>query len=195
MLGVQMKRGAARRLWVARMSVATVVFGWFSTLLSIVVLTMGLWSIFGPDQDRSGVLGVIMGLGFFYGSVNAFLRPQIVARAGGVMVRNPVFEYWLPWRQVASVTADMRVVIVTTDDRVVVGWAVQKTNAAAVLGRQSRTDRVAERLTATWDTQIESAFTPESAAESTRRMAVPPPWVHASLALYILLAIYVTVAD
>jgi len=56
---------------------------------------------------------------------------------------------WTPpprqW-QIVAVSADMRVVLETAENRRIVAWAVQKTNLSAFLGRLGRPEKVASKI-------------------------------------------------
>lgn len=159
------------RLWVERMSVFTRFFGLLTLCGGLLLADLGIAYIVGYEKDDpDGWMFLPMGALAAAFALSVSLRPKVEAWTRGVLVLNSFVEYWVPWSQIASIKADMRVEIHTATGEVVSTWAIQKTNIAAALELRSRTDRVASRLIAAHESCLQSSESP-SGDHVRRRLA------------------------
>ena len=157
-------------LWRERMSPSTRVLGALGLVLGLLVVALGIARSVPPTGTAAGPMYVVVGLAMAWFSVVGSLLPVLEARSTGVYVRNVLHETWVPWSAVVTIVPNARLNVILDGGAFVGVWAVQP-GAGRGLGRRSRVEVVAERLTDAW---------PESrgrtgSTTAVRRVAGPWP--------------------
>ena len=144
------------------------------------------------QNDPSGVLGILFGIvGVWFGLAFG-LRPVIEVRLTGVLVRNIIWEYWVPWEAIDDVVANMRVDLVLNSGKQIIAWAVQKANAAAMFNQKSRTDWVTEWLLKARSERLAALPTPAPKGVVIRRLVRIPRWMVLAYCLFVVTVAVVT---
>lgn len=183
--------GGGQGLWVEHMSVGSRIAAGVGMTLWLPLLWAGISSIWSQtDRGGTGMIPIATAAAWFM--VAAAFRPVIDARVDGVLVRNIIWEYWVPWEAIDTAAATMRVNVVMVSGQPITCWAVQKTNVAAMTKSRSRTDRVSERLLATRQEQLAVHPAARPPAEVTRRPARIPTRVLVAFGLFVVIAVTVT---
>lgn len=139
-------------LWEVKSSVSVRSIGWVAFATGCLLLGIGLWETSHPTPTSAGPIFLVIAVPTCWYSLAGALLPSLVATTGGVLVRNVVFEYWVPWSVVQNILVAFKLMIVVDDDdRSVDSWAVQKSSIPALFGRRSRADRIADRLILAWN--------------------------------------------
>ena len=100
----------------------------------------------GLDLASKLVIVVLIGCFAAYAYIGA-LRPSITLTDSELVVRNKFRTYRIDLRTIARVDAGYHgIAVQTRHGQVVHGWAVQKSNLARWLGRQTRADLVVEAI-------------------------------------------------
>jgi hypothetical protein len=177
-------------LWAERMSGGTLFFAAVCVILALFITGWGIYSMMSQN-DPFEVFVILFGtVGAWFG-VTEGLRPVIEVRLTGVLVRNIVWEYWVPWEAIDDVVAGMRVHLVLTSGKRITAWAVQKANAAAMFNQRSRTDQVTEWLLKARRERVAVLPTPAPQPVVIRQLARIPRWM---VLAYCLFAVTIAVA-
>jgi hypothetical protein len=173
-----------QRLWAQHMSDATRFFAGVNVIVWLSITWAGIYAM-TSQNDPSGVLGVLFGTAGVWFGVAVGLRPVIEVRLTGVLVRNIIWEYWVPWEAIDDVVAHMRVYLVLTSGKRITAWAVQKANAAAMFNKKSRTDWVTEWLLKTRSERLAALPTAAPKGVVIRQLARIPGWMALAYCLFV----------
>ena len=124
--------------------------------MTTIVIVLGLGSVAAivtglslaiNDGDSIGLVIGAIGSALVLGAWRFGLYPSVTATTDGITVRNPLGTTHVPWNDVVSVSPGYSGLEITrTDGTTVIVSAVQEANAAAWLGRRTRSKLVAAEL-------------------------------------------------
>jgi hypothetical protein len=118
--------------------------GGASVVLAVVGTFMVLATYKSAPLLAIGTIVAVLGAGF--GLYRAFQYPKLIANDDGLLVRNPFNTHRLAWSDVAELSSDRFLRILTTDGRRITVWAVAAGNDDLIVGRETKPDQVIGEL-------------------------------------------------
>ncbi|GHJ47383.1 hypothetical protein Cs7R123_47250 [Catellatospora sp. TT07R-123] len=135
------------RTW--NVSLPARIFGVVSVIAGVLMFVAVIITVVGYGEPVDGAqLGALaLGSLFIIAPLLATLRPRVTLTDTELIVRNPMRTYQVALADVASVDNGYSgLVVVLRDDTKLQVWAVQKSNLARLLNRQTRSDEVAAAI-------------------------------------------------
>lgn len=114
--------------------------------MTLALAASGAW-LTSAGAVETGIVLALVGAASHGVAILVGLAPRLQVRERGIMVRNAVFDYWIPWAEVREMSAHgARIEVLTRSGGCVEVAAVQSANIALLLGRPGRAGRYLERL-------------------------------------------------
>lgn len=93
----------------------------------------------------SDVVSPILGMLVAFGAWRFFVHPSLQLTQNSLIIVNPIRRLEVGLAEIADISSGYSgLEIRLRDGRMLTAWAVQRTNAALVAGRETRSDRIAD---------------------------------------------------